>query len=152
MADLLSHPGNRNRKLRDLLATGEPLLAPGSHDALSARLAEQAGFEVVYMSGFTTTASLLGRPDIGLLGESEMVSNARRLVQAVDRPAIAAADAGYGNPINVIRTVREYEQAGVSGIHLEDQVSPKRCGHMTGKAVVSLRHSPANRGFAMNRP
>jgi 2-methylisocitrate lyase-like PEP mutase family enzyme len=137
MADLLSHPGNRNQRLRDLLATGEPLLAPGSHDALSARLTEQAGFEVVYMSGFTTTASLLGRPDIGLLGETEMVSNARRMVQVVDRPVIADADTGYGNPINVIRTVREFEQAGVSGLHLEDQVSPKRCGHMTGKAVIA---------------
>jgi 2-methylisocitrate lyase-like PEP mutase family enzyme len=136
MAELLSHPGNRNQRLRDLLSSGEPVLAPGSHDALSARLAEQAGFEVVYMGGFATTASQLGRPDVGLLGEAEMVSNAQRIVQVVDRPVIADADTGYGNPINVIRTVREYEQAGVSGAHIEDQVNPKRCGHMAGKAVI----------------
>src|SRR5262245_6672502 len=110
MADLLTHPGNRRRRLRELLATARPLLAPGSHDALSARLVEQAGFETVYMGGFATTASLLGRPDIALLGGSEMVDSARRIVQAVNVPVIADADAGYGNPINLNRTVRDYEQ------------------------------------------
>jgi 2-methylisocitrate lyase-like PEP mutase family enzyme len=138
MADLLTKSGNHRRQLRRLLAQDRPLLAPGSHDALSARLVEQAGFEAVYMGGFATTASLLGRPDIGLLGGSEMIGNARRIVQAVDRPVIADADTGYGNPLNVIRTVREYEQAGVAAIHLEDQVSPKRCGHMAGKHVVPV--------------
>jgi 2-methylisocitrate lyase-like PEP mutase family enzyme len=138
MADLLTHPSNRRRRLRALLAKRAPLLAPGSHDALSARLVEQAGFEAVYMGGFATTASLLGRPDMGLLGGSEMVDSARRIVQAVDLPVIADADTGYGNPINVIRTVRDYEQAGVAAIHLEDQVSPKRCGHMSGKSVVPV--------------
>ena len=138
MADLLTRSENRRRPLRDLLVKGRPLLAPGSHDALSARLVERAGFEAVYMGGFATTASLLGRPDIGLLGESEMIDHARRIVQAVDLPVIADADTGYGNPLNVIRTVREYEQAGVAAIHLEDQVSPKRCGHMAGKAVVAV--------------
>jgi 2-methylisocitrate lyase-like PEP mutase family enzyme len=138
MADLLTRPKNRRRQLRGLLADARPLLAPGSHDALSARLVEQAGFEAVYMGGFATTASYLGRPDIGLLGGAEMIDNARRIVQAVDLPVIADADTGYGNPINVIRTVREYEQAGVAAIHLEDQVSPKRCGHMSGKSVVSV--------------
>jgi 2,3-dimethylmalate lyase len=138
MADLLTHPGNRRRRLRQLLAESRPLLAPGSHDALSARLVEQAGFDAVYMSGFATTASLLGRPDIGLLGATEMIDNARRIAQTVDVPVIADADTGYGNPLNVIRTVREYEQAGVAAIHLEDQVSPKRCGHMSGKSVVPV--------------
>jgi 2,3-dimethylmalate lyase len=138
MADLLSHPTNRRRRLRELLATGRPVLAPGSHDALSARLVEQAGFDAVYMGGFATTASLLGRPDVGLLGGSEMIDSARRIVQAVDLPLIADADTGYGNPINVIRTVREYEQAGLAAIHLEDQVAPKRCGHMSGKSVVPV--------------
>jgi 2,3-dimethylmalate lyase len=114
------------------------VLAPGSHDALSARLAEQAGFDAVYMGGFATTAALLGRPDIGLLGGTEMVDSARRIVQAVNVPVIADADTGYGNPINVIRTVRDYEQAGVAAIHLEDQVTPKRCGHMSGKHVVPV--------------
>jgi 2-methylisocitrate lyase-like PEP mutase family enzyme len=138
MADLLTHPGDRRRRLRDLLAGARPLLAPGSHDALSARLVELTGFEAVYMGGFATTASLLGRPDVGLLGASEMIDNARRIVQTVDLPVIADADTGYGNPINVIRTVREYEQAGVAAIHLEDQVSPKRCGHLSGKDVVPV--------------
>jgi 2,3-dimethylmalate lyase len=138
MSSFLTTPGARRRKLRDLLSKNRPVLAPGSHDAFSARLVEQAGFEVVYMGGFATTASLLGRPDIGLLGGSEMIDNARRIVQAVDVPVIADADTGYGNPLNVIRTVHEYEQAGVSAIHLEDQVSPKRCGHMSGKSVVPV--------------
>jgi 2-methylisocitrate lyase-like PEP mutase family enzyme len=138
MAELLTKSGNRRRRLRNLLVDQRPLLAPGSHDALSARLVEQAGFEAVYMGGFATTASLLGRPDIGLLGGSEMIGNARSIVQAVDLPVIADADTGYGNPLNVIRTVREYEQAGVAAIHLEDQVSPKRCGHMAGKHVVPV--------------
>jgi 2,3-dimethylmalate lyase len=138
MADLLTRPRNRRQRLRSLLANDQPLLAPGSHDALSARLMEQAGFEAVYMGGFAATASLLGRPDVGLLGESEMIDNARRIVQTVDLPVIADADTGYGNPINVIRTVRDYEQAGVAAIHLEDQVSPKRCGHMSGKSVMPV--------------
>src|SRR5918998_3402723 len=136
VADLLrSGPAPRAR-LRELLAAPGPVVAPGAYDAHSARLVEQAGFDVVYMTGFGTTASLLGRPDIGLLGQAEMVDNARRLAAAVDVPLVADADTGYGNPINVIRTVREYEQAGVAGLHLEDQVMPKRCGHLAGKVVV----------------
>jgi 2,3-dimethylmalate lyase len=131
MADLLSNTSNPRRRLRELLDRNRPLLAPGSHDALSAHLVEQAGFDAVYMGGFATTASLLGRPDIGLLGESEMIDHARRIVQTVGLPVIADADTGYGNPLNVIRTVRDYEHAGVAAIHLEDQVSPKRCGHMS---------------------
>jgi carboxyvinyl-carboxyphosphonate phosphorylmutase len=124
-------------RLRELLAGSEPVLAPGAYDGLTARLVEQAGFEAVYMTGFGTAASLLGRPDVGLLTLSEMVDNARRIVQAVGVPVIADADNGYGNPINVIRTVREYEAAGISAIHIEDQVSPKKCGHMEGKQVIS---------------
>src|SRR5437868_5473671 len=122
--------------LRELLARPEPILAPGAYDALSARLIEAAGFPAVYMTGFGSAASLLGRPDVGLLGMSEMVANARRIVDAVDVPVIADADTGYGNPINVIRTVHEYEQAGVAAIHLEDQLAPKKCGHMEGKQLV----------------
>jgi 2,3-dimethylmalate lyase len=123
-------------RLRDMLACSEPVLAPGAYDALTARLVEQAGFEAVYMSGFGTAASLLGRPDVGLLSFSEMVDNARRIARAVEMPVIADADDGYGNPINVIRTVQEYEAAGVSAIHIEDQVSPKKCGHLEGKQVI----------------
>src|SRR3954471_15715283 len=122
--------------LPERLASGDPVVAPGAYDALSARLIEQAGFAAVYMTGFGTTASLIGRPDVGLLGGAEMVDNARRIVAAVDVPVIADADTGYGNAINVVRTVREYEQAGVAGLHLEDQVMPKKCGHMSGKAVI----------------
>ncbi len=137
MGDLLGsrRPSPRAR-LRELLAAPEPLVAPGAYDALSARLVEQAGFDVVYMTGFGTTASLIGRPDVGLLSGSEMVDNARRIVAAVDVPVIADADTGYGNALNVLRTVQLYEQAGVAGIQLEDQVMPKKCGHMSGKAVI----------------
>jgi carboxyvinyl-carboxyphosphonate phosphorylmutase len=120
-----------------MLAGPEPVLAPGAYDGLTARLVEKSGFEAVYMTGFGTAASLLGRPDIGLLTLSEMVDNARRIVQAVGVPVIADADNGYGNPINVIRTVREYETAGVSAIHIEDQVAPKKCGHIEGKQVIA---------------
>ena len=112
------------------------VLAPGCYDALGARLVEEAGFSAAYMTGFGSAASRLGRPDIGLMTLPEMVDNARRIAQAVDIPVIADADTGYGNSINVIRTVHEYETAGVSAIHLEDQVMPKKCGHMSGKQVV----------------
>jgi 2-methylisocitrate lyase-like PEP mutase family enzyme len=124
--------------LRELLAGSEPVLAPGAYDALSARLAEQAGFDTVYMTGFGASASLLGRPDVGLLSFGEMVDQARRIVQAVGVPVIADADDGYGNPLNVLRTVREYEAAGVAALHIEDQVAPKRCGHLAGKQVIPV--------------
>jgi len=136
VGDLLNRPPAARPRLRELLARPEPLVAPGAYDALSARLVEQAGFDVVYMTGFGTTASLAGRPDVGLLTGTEMVDNARRIAAAVDVPVIADADTGYGNAINVVRTVQAYEQAGVAGIHLEDQVMPKKCGHMSGKAVI----------------
>jgi 2,3-dimethylmalate lyase len=136
VGELLSGPTSPRARLRGLLAAPGPLVAPGAYDALSARLVEQAGFDAVYMTGFGTTASLLGRPDVGLLSGAEMIDNARRIVGAVDVPVIADADTGYGNAINVVRTVREYEQVGVAGIHLEDQVHPKKCGHMSGKAVI----------------
>ena len=136
MGELLTTAGSPRSRLRHLLAAPGPVVAPGAYDALSARLAELAGFEAVYMTGFGASASLLGRPDIGLLGGGEMVDHARRLVQAVDLPVIADADTGYGNPLNVIRTVREYEQAGVAALHLEDQATPKRCGHLAGKVLV----------------
>jgi 2,3-dimethylmalate lyase len=122
--------------LRQLIQRPEPLLAPGAYDALSARLIEAAGFPVVYMTGFGTAAGRLGRPDVGLLGMSEMVDNARRIVEAVSVPVIADADTGYGNPINVVRTVHEYERAGVAAIHIEDQLAPKKCGHMEGKQII----------------
>lgn len=124
------------RRLRELLAGGEPVLAPGAFDALSARLIEAAGFPAVYMTGFGTSASVLGRPDVGLLTMSEMVAHAHRLAAAVDVPLIADADTGYGNPLNVVRTVHEYAAAGVAALHLEDQEAPKRCGHLEGKRLI----------------
>jgi 2-methylisocitrate lyase-like PEP mutase family enzyme len=136
VGDLLSSGRAPRARLRELLAGSAPLVAPGAYDALSARLIEQAGFDVVYMTGFGTTASLIGRPDVGLLSGAEMVDNARRIVSAVDVPVIADADTGYGNAINVVRTVQLYEQAGVAAIQLEDQVMPKKCGHMSGKALI----------------
>lgn len=136
MGAMLTGPASPRKRLRELLAGPEPVVAPGAYDALSARLVDQAGFDVVYMTGFGTSASLLGRPDVGLLGGAEMVDNVRRIVDAVERPVVADADTGYGNAINVVRTVRAYEQAGVAGLHLEDQVMPKKCGHMSGKAVI----------------
>jgi len=136
MSDLLSTAPRP--RLRDLLAGPGPLVAPGAYDALSARLVEQAGFDAVYMTGFGTTAGLLGRPDVGLLTGTEMADNARRLVAAVDVPVIADGDTGYGNALNVLRTVQTYEQAGVAAIQLEDQVTPKKCGHMSGKQIVAL--------------
>jgi 2-methylisocitrate lyase-like PEP mutase family enzyme len=138
VGELLRAPGEPRARLRELLAGPGPVVAPGSYDALSARLVEQAGFDVVYMSGFGSTASLIGRPDVGLLSGAEMIDNARRIVAAVDVPVIADADTGYGNAINVVRTVQAYEQAGVAGIHLEDQVMPKKCGHISGKAVIGV--------------
>ncbi len=136
MSDLLNQRANPRRRLRELLSSGQLVPAAGVYDSMSARLVEAAGFPAVYMSGFGVTASLLGRPDIGLLGMSEMAQASRRIVAAVDVPVIADADTGYGNAINVIRTVQEYEAAGVAAMHIEDQVTPKRCGHMTGKQVV----------------
>ncbi len=136
MGELLSAPTEPRARFRALLSGDGPVVAPGAYDALSARLVEQAGFDVVYMTGFGSTASLIGRPDVGLLTGSEMVDNARRIAAAVDVPVIADADTGYGNAINVVRTVQLDEQAGVAGLHLEDQVNPKKCGHMSGKAVI----------------
>ncbi len=124
------------RRLRELLAGPDPVLAPGVFDGLGARLVEEAGFPAVYMTGFGTAAALLGRPDVGLLTMSEMVDNAARIAAACELPVIADADTGYGNSLNVIRTVQEYERAGVAGIHIEDQVAPKKCGHMEGKQVI----------------
>lgn len=113
------------------------VVAPGCHDALGARIYEQAGFEAVYMTGNGLSASLLGAPDIGLLGMSEMVERGRAFAAAVNVPVIADADTGYGNLNNVVRTVQNYEAAGVQAIHLEDQVTPKKCGAMKGLALVS---------------
>jgi 2,3-dimethylmalate lyase len=132
---LTRRPGGAAR-LRVLLDSGQTIVAPGAFDSLSARLVEEAGFPAVYMTGFGTSAALLGRPDVGLLTMTEMAGNAGRIAECVDIPVIADADTGYGNPLNVIRTVGAYEAAGVAGIHIEDQVAPKKCGHLEGKQVI----------------
>ncbi len=139
MADFLKQTAAGGPRLRALLAGSDPVLAPGAYDALSARLVERAGFPAVYMTGFGVSASLVGLPDAGLLTMTEMAEQARRLVDAVSVPVIADADTGYGNPINVIRTVQMYERAGVAAIHLEDQVAPKKCGHTEGKQVIPAK-------------
>lgn len=137
MGKLVTAESNPGVRLRHLLSRSEPLLAPGAFDGLSARLIEEAGFDCVYMTGFGAAASVLGRPDVGLLTMTEMVEHARQISQAVaPLPVIADADTGYGNPISVIRTVQQYELAGVAAIHVEDQVAPKKCGHMAGKEVI----------------
>jgi len=123
-------------RLRELLSSGQTVVAPGAFDPLAARLVEEAGFAAVYMTGFGTSAALLGRPDVGLLTMTEMADSAGRIAACVDIPLIADADTGYGNPLNVIRTVGAYEAAGVAGLHIEDQVAPKKCGHMEGKLVI----------------
>jgi 2,3-dimethylmalate lyase len=123
-------------RLRELLNSGQTVVAPGAFDPLAARLVEEAGFAAVYMTGFGTSAALLGRPDVGLLTMTEMADSAGRIAACVDIPLIADADTGYGNPLNVIRTVGAYEAAGVAGLHIEDQVAPKKCGHMEGKQVI----------------
>ena len=128
----------KTTKLRQLLKRKEILVAPGAHDALSAKIVARAGFDAVYFTGYGQAASHLGSPDVGLLTMTEMVMRARNFAAAVDVPVIADADTGFGNVVNVIRTVREYEAAGVAAIQLEDQVAPKKCGHMTGRQVVPL--------------
>jgi carboxyvinyl-carboxyphosphonate phosphorylmutase len=137
VSDFLRGKRQNAPRLAEMLRAQESILAPGAYDALTARLIEQAGFPAVYMTGFGTSASQLGRPDVGLLTMSQMVDNARRIAQAVDLPVIADADTGYGNPLNVIRTVQEYELAGVSAIHIEDQIMPKKCGHMENKQIIA---------------
>lgn len=131
----------QSTRLRGLLKAGPTLFVPGCFNAMSARVLENAGFPAIYMSGYGTSLSLTGLPDAGLVTLTEMVANARYIASAVDVPVIADADNGYGNAINVIRTVREFIGAGVAGIHLEDQVSPKRCGHVAGRLVVPLEEA-----------
>ena len=126
----------KREALRTLLAAGRLAAVPGAWNALSARLVEEAGFPAVYMTGSGVATTLLGKPDVGLLTMGEMTTMAHYLAEAVSIPVISDADTGYGNAINVIRTVQEFEAAGAAAIHLEDQVNPKRCGHIQGKELV----------------
>jgi 2-methylisocitrate lyase-like PEP mutase family enzyme len=131
----------KRRELRKRLEEGPLVVAPGAHNGLSARLVQDAGFEAVYMTGSGVANTLTGGPDVGLLTMSEMTMMARFMAQATDIPVISDADTGYGNAINVIRTVREYELTGIAGIHLEDQVNPKRCGSIAGKEVIPIEEA-----------
>ena len=126
-------------KFRKRLEMPGIILAPGVYDTFSAKIISYIGFEAIYITGAGVAASLLGAPDIGIVGMSEMVECVRRIVDAVECPIISDADTGYGNAINVQRTVRAFEKTGVCAIHLEDQEMPKRCGHLEGKRIVSTQ-------------
>src|SRR6185312_130755 len=130
-----SHEARAMNSLKALLQRSELIVAPGAYDCITARLIAQGGFPAVYMTG-AGTAAAAGFPDYGLVTMTEMVENARRIAAVVNVPVIADADTGYGNELNVTRTIREFERAGLAGMHLEDQVSPKRCGHLDGKEVI----------------
>ena len=128
---------NSRQTLRQLLKRDRLLVAPGCFDGLSARLVEEAGFAAAYLSGGAVARSM-GIPDIGLVTLSETIDRAAQVVAAVKIPIIADADTGYGNAVNLVRTVREFERTGVAAIHIEDQITPKRCGHLDGKEVIPL--------------
>ncbi|WP_165223120.1 isocitrate lyase/PEP mutase family protein [Affinirhizobium pseudoryzae] len=132
------HPAD---SLKALISRGEIVMAPGAPDPLTARLVEQAGFPAVYMTGFGATASHLGLPDLGLMSQTEMTTHARNMARVVSIPIIADADTGYGGPANIDRTVREYMQAGVAAIHLEDQQQPKRCGQLAGIKLIAAEEN-----------
>ena len=134
---------SKNAQLRELLARPGIVCAPGCHDGLTARLIQQNGFQAAYMGGNGTMASYLGLPDIGLGTATEMITRARYLAEILEIPLICDADTGYGDVSNVARTVRDYESAGVSGIHIEDQVMPKKCGAMEGVQVVPVEDACA---------
>jgi 2-methylisocitrate lyase-like PEP mutase family enzyme len=128
---------NSRKLFKQFLKRDRLLIAPGCFDGLSARLVEEAGFEAAYLSGGAVARSM-GIPDIGLVTLSESVDRAAQVVSTIKIPVIADADTGYGNAVNLVRTVREFERAGVAAIHIEDQITPKRCGHLDGKEVISL--------------
>lgn len=128
----------KSKLVRDALAQYGQLIMPGVYDALSAKIAARAGFEVIFITGYSLSATLLGEPDFGVLTQTEVVGAAQRICSVVDTPVIVDADTGYGNAINVIRTVEDLLRAGAAGMFLEDQVWPKRCGHMKGKQVIPL--------------
>ncbi len=130
-------------RLKRLIAGPRCIVAPGVADAFAARMVAMEGFEACYMTGFGTSLTRLGMPDIGLLTMGEMVDNAARIADACAMPLVADADTGYGNAMNVRRTIRDYERAGVAGVHLEDQAWPKRCGHLAGKRVVPIAEMEA---------
>ena len=123
-------------RVHKTLADSPNIVFPGVYDTLSAKMAERVGFRLVFVSGYAVSATLIGEPDFGLLTQSEVIDRARRICRSVQIPVIVDADTGYGNPLNVMRTVTELIAAGAAGCYLEDQVWPKKCGHMRGKRVI----------------
>jgi len=134
----LKNKKGRNNQLRKLLQTDEILVAPGAFDCISGRIVQNSGFDALYLTGAGISMSLLGAPDLGMLSYGEIISHIRRIADAVEIPIIADADTGYGGPLNVIRTARDYEKAGISCIQIEDQQWPKRCGHMMNRVIASV--------------
>lgn len=132
---------NKRKKFRELLQQDKIIVAPGAPDAFTARIIQQAGFDICYMGGNAAVASALGVPDVGLATFSDMISRARDIASCIDIPLFCDADTGYGNVNNVMRTVREFEKAGVVGIHLEDQVTPKKCGAMDNLKLIPIEES-----------
>jgi len=138
------------RELREKLNTGDFVFAPGLYHALDARLAEMAGLDAVYMSGYSTVLGQFGFPDLEMVTMTEMVENGKRIAEATQLPVVADADTGYGGVHNVRRAVHEYEKAGVAAVHIEDQTSPKRCGHIAGKQIVSREEAEARFSAAVD--
>ncbi|HZM78993.1 MAG TPA: carboxyvinyl-carboxyphosphonate phosphorylmutase [Candidatus Limnocylindrales bacterium] len=130
---------SRAKQFKEMMLAPKLLVVPSAYDALSAKVIEQAGFKAVHMTGSGTSASMLGLPDLGFTTITEMAWNAKNICLAVDLPVIMDIDAGYGNAMNTWRCIREFEQAGIVGGHLEDQVVPKRCGHLEGKRLISAK-------------
>jgi 2-methylisocitrate lyase-like PEP mutase family enzyme len=136
---------------RKLLSSGKMVVAPGAIDCITGRAIAQAGFAAAYMTGAGTSATL-GYPDYGLITMNEMVGNASRIVNSIDIPLISDSDTGFGNELNVFRTVQEFERAGVAAIHIEDQVFPKKCGHLDNKELVSREDFIASRRTSASSP
>lgn len=131
------------QKFRQMLTNHEVIVAPGVYDCVSAKIAENIGFNALYVGSFITSAAIYGKADVGLINATEMISYARNITGSVQLPVIADADTGYGNPLNVVRTVQEYEKAGVAGLHIEDQEFPKKCGHMPGRKIIPVEEMVA---------
>jgi len=138
------------KNLRSMLKSNKPLVIPGVYDAIGAKIAEKVGFNAMFQTGYGTSATLFGMPDYGFIGATETVDNARRICRAVSVPVIVDSDTGYGNALSVWKLVKELESAGASGIFLEDQKWPKRCGHMQGKEVISQEEYTEKLGAAID--
>src|SRR3972149_1931999 len=136
-------PMNKAQKIRELLKESGTVIMPGVYDALTARIGARAGCRILFITGYSVSATYLGEPDFGLLTQSEMMEAARRICRVVETPVVVDVDTGYGNAINVMRTVKAAMAAGAAGIFLEDQVWPKRCGHTKGEPTPSLLKRPS---------